>query len=110
MNLLHKRDFVASPYKSERDKLIYVKRMDVRRFFKLLGKCDHYINITNQYIIYIPIIRSIHMIAEKLNDFFEDDKCCRLADNYLIAMAFTYFLRASFEPEEYTRQNFFVAL
>ncbi|XP_058805659.1 speedy protein A-like [Phymastichus coffea] len=83
MNLLVKRDFAASPYKSERDKLIYVKRLDVRRFFKLL---------------------------EKLDDFLQNDRCCRLADNYLIAMVFTYFLRASFEPEEYTKQNFFAAL
>lgn len=50
------------------------------------------------------------VFTDKLEIFFEKDKCCRLADNYLIAMVFTYFLRAALEPEEYTKQNFFVAL
>ncbi|XP_008208426.1 speedy protein A-like [Nasonia vitripennis] len=83
MDLLHKRDFMASPYRSEREKLISIKRWNVRRFFKLL---------------------------DSLADFLESDKCYRLADNYLIAMVFTYFLRASLEPDEYTQQNFFAAL
>ncbi|KAL7297444.1 hypothetical protein TKK_0009817 [Trichogramma kaykai] len=83
MDSLNRRDFVASPYRSEREKVICIKRWNVRRFFKLI---------------------------DKLDDFFESDKCCRLADNYLIAMVFTYFLRATFDPEEYTFTNFFAAL
>ena len=44
MDLLHKRDFAASPYRSEREKLIAIKRWNVRKFFKLLGKEHRSVN------------------------------------------------------------------
>ncbi|XP_033226914.1 speedy protein A-like isoform X2 [Belonocnema kinseyi] len=47
---------------------------------------------------------------EDLAQFFKYDKCCRIADNYLIAMVFIYFIRADFEVEEYTPLNFLAAL
>ncbi|XP_023248629.1 speedy protein A-like [Copidosoma floridanum] len=83
MELIKKKDFMMSPYKSERDKVIKIHRWNVRVFFKLL---------------------------DTLETFFTKDKCCRLADNYLVAMVFTYFLRGSLEADEYTRDNFFAAL
>ena len=45
-----------------------------------------------------------------LQHFLKYDKCCRIADNYLIAMVFFYFIRANLEPEEYTFFNFITAL
>lgn len=64
--------------------------------------CNHH------YFILIFMFR--FQSDEELVDFFEDDRCCKIADKYLIAMVFTYFLRAALRPEEYTRSNFFIAL
>ncbi len=38
MSSLGKRDFTASPYRSEREKVICISRWNVLKFFKLLGK------------------------------------------------------------------------
>ncbi|XP_023315035.1 speedy protein A-like isoform X2 [Trichogramma pretiosum] len=105
MDSLNRRDFVASPYRSEREKVICIKRWNVRRFFKLIGICS-----TSHVKMSVTKCLIVYSLIDKLDDFFENDKCCRLADNYLIAMVFTYFLRATFEPEEYTFTNFFAAL
>ncbi|XP_015511595.1 speedy protein A-like isoform X1 [Neodiprion pinetum] len=56
------------------------------------------------------VISFFKLIDDELDDFLDADQCCRMADNYLIAMVFTYFLRAALRPEEYTKTNFFVAL
>ncbi|XP_012275776.1 speedy protein A-like [Orussus abietinus] len=50
------------------------------------------------------------IIDEEMDVFLQEDTCFKLADNYLIAMAFIYFLRAALLPEEYTGQNFLIAL
>ena len=46
----------------------------------------------------------------RIKGFLEQDKCKIYADSYLLAMVFTYFLRASFTHEEYNYQNFCTAL
>jgi speedy protein len=45
-----------------------------------------------------------------IQEFFKTDTCSQLADKYLLAMVFTYFTRAQYAPQEFTRYNFFVAL
>ncbi|XP_009982014.1 PREDICTED: speedy protein A, partial [Tauraco erythrolophus] len=45
-----------------------------------------------------------------IQDFLWMDRCCKIADKYLLAMTFVYFKRAGFTITEYTRLNFFVAL
>jgi speedy protein len=45
-----------------------------------------------------------------IQEFFKTDACSQLADKYLLAMVFTYFKRAQYAPQEFTRYNFFVAL
>ncbi|XP_075125592.1 speedy protein A [Leptodactylus fuscus] len=45
-----------------------------------------------------------------IQDFLWMDCCCKIADKYLLAMTFVYFKRAGFHMNEYTRDNFFVAL
>ncbi|KAK2826379.1 hypothetical protein Q5P01_020593 [Channa striata] len=45
-----------------------------------------------------------------IQDFLFMDSCCKIADKYLLAMAFVYFKRAHFTIAEYTRKNFFIAL
>ncbi|XP_043196735.1 uncharacterized protein LOC122367571 isoform X3 [Amphibalanus amphitrite] len=42
--------------------------------------------------------------------FLERDTCRRYADKYLVAMVFTYFIRANYSWRQYTRYNFFVGL
>ena len=42
--------------------------------------------------------------------FLERDSCRRYADKYLVAMVFTYFIRANYSWRQYTRYNFFVGL
>ncbi|XP_056424546.1 speedy protein A isoform X2 [Hyla sarda] len=45
-----------------------------------------------------------------IQDFLWMDRCCKIADKYLLAMTFVYFKRAGFNMNEYNRANFFVAL
>ncbi|XP_065592110.1 LOW QUALITY PROTEIN: speedy protein A-like [Cyrtonyx montezumae] len=45
-----------------------------------------------------------------LQKFLLMDRCCKIADKYLLAMTFVYFKRANFSTSEHTRLNFFVAL
>ncbi|KAM8809067.1 speedy protein A [Eudromia elegans] len=45
-----------------------------------------------------------------IQDFLWMDRCCKIADKYLLAMTFVYFKRANFTVHEHTRINFFVAL
>ncbi|KAJ4448301.1 hypothetical protein ANN_10316, partial [Periplaneta americana] len=45
-----------------------------------------------------------------IQEFLRNDSCSQLADKYLLAMVFTYFKRADYLPQDYTRYNFFVAL
>ncbi|XP_048508050.1 speedy protein A-like isoform X2 [Athalia rosae] len=59
---------------------------------------------------YTPRTINVRSWYDELDDFLEDDQCCRIADKYLIAMVFTYFLRAGLRSDEYTRSNFFIAL
>lgn len=40
----------------------------------------------------------------------EQDGCYIYADSYLLAMVFTFFLRAGFTPDEFNQDNFFIAL
>jgi speedy protein len=46
----------------------------------------------------------------RIKGFLEQDKCKIYADSYLLAMVFTYFLRAGFTHEEYNYKNFCTAL
>ncbi|EFX75415.1 hypothetical protein DAPPUDRAFT_306764 [Daphnia pulex] len=46
----------------------------------------------------------------RIKGFLEQDKCKIFADSYLLAMVFTYFLRAGFAHEEYNYTNFCAAL
>ncbi|XP_054257796.1 speedy protein A-like [Macrosteles quadrilineatus] len=43
-------------------------------------------------------------------EFLKYDRCCLLADKYLLSMVFVYFIRARLPLSDYTRLNFFVAL
>ncbi|KAK5857075.1 hypothetical protein PBY51_010342 [Eleginops maclovinus] len=45
-----------------------------------------------------------------IHDFLCMDCCCKMADQYLLAMTFVYFKRAHFTIPEYNRKNFFIAL
>jgi speedy protein len=45
-----------------------------------------------------------------IQEFLKKDTCSQLADKYLLAMVFTYFKRAQYTPQAFTRYNFFVAL
>ncbi|XP_065592107.1 LOW QUALITY PROTEIN: speedy protein A-like [Cyrtonyx montezumae] len=45
-----------------------------------------------------------------LQKFLLMDRCCKIADKYLLAMTYIYFKRANFSTSEHTRLNFFVAL
>jgi len=45
-----------------------------------------------------------------VQEFLLLDACCRVADNYLIAMVLAYFKRAHLRASDYTRSNFFTAL
>ncbi|XP_053702043.1 speedy protein A isoform X1 [Synchiropus splendidus] len=47
---------------------------------------------------------------ELLKHLLWKDCCYLLADKYLLAMVFEYFKRCSFTIEEYTKENFFIAL
>ncbi|KAM9777542.1 speedy protein A [Neosynchiropus ocellatus] len=47
---------------------------------------------------------------ELLKHLLWKDSCFVLADKYLLAMVFEYFKRCSFTIEEYTKENFFIAL
>ncbi|XP_059353471.1 speedy protein 1-A-like [Daphnia carinata] len=47
---------------------------------------------------------------DRIKRFVEYDKCKIFADSYLLAMVFTYFLRAGFRHEEYNYDNFCTAL
>ncbi|XP_045623503.2 uncharacterized protein [Procambarus clarkii] len=42
--------------------------------------------------------------------FLKTDICRRYADKYLLAMVFTYFVRADLKSHQYSRKNFFAAL
>ncbi|RZF43217.1 hypothetical protein LSTR_LSTR009021 [Laodelphax striatellus] len=58
------------------------------------------------------LIDFIRMLEEDkvLEDFLIFDRCCVLADKYLLAMCFVYFVRAGLQPSEFVRMNFFSAL
>ncbi|KAK4019829.1 hypothetical protein OUZ56_001836 [Daphnia magna] len=47
---------------------------------------------------------------DRIKKFVEHDKCKIFADSYLLAMVFTYFLRAGFRHKEYNYDNFCTAL
>lgn len=42
--------------------------------------------------------------------FLENDCCCILADNYLLAITCIYFIRANLPSHSYDAQHFFSAL
>ncbi|XP_037073427.1 speedy protein 1-B-like [Pollicipes pollicipes] len=42
--------------------------------------------------------------------FLDRDQCRKYADKYLLAMVFTYFIRANYSWKQYNRYNFFVGL
>lgn len=46
----------------------------------------------------------------EIQDFLVRDSCCLISDKYALAMVFTYFKRAKFNLQEYTRDNFYLAL
>lgn len=46
----------------------------------------------------------------EIKSFLKRDICCRYADKYLLTIVFTYFARAGFTKEQYTKENFFAAL
>ena len=45
-----------------------------------------------------------------IRQFLEYDSCKIYADSYLLAMVFTYFVRAGYRQNEYNVPNFFGAL
>ncbi|KAM5125893.1 speedy protein A [Mantella aurantiaca] len=45
-----------------------------------------------------------------IQDFLWMDSCYKIADKYLLAMTFVYFKRAGYSINQYTRDNFFIAL
>ncbi|XP_078589694.1 speedy protein 1-A-like isoform X1 [Branchiostoma floridae x Branchiostoma japonicum] len=45
-----------------------------------------------------------------IQDFLWMDRCCRIADKYLLAMVFAYFKRVGYSVQQYNRMNFFVSL
>ncbi|XP_043274047.1 speedy protein A-like [Venturia canescens] len=89
---------------------------DIMKMKEQSDKNEHWqVQLTQRRRIIIPIKQwnvdyFFKIIDEGLEDFLKYDRCYKLADKYLIAMVFMYFLRASFHPEEYTRFNFYVAL
>lgn len=48
--------------------------------------------------------------SPKIHDFLKRDICYRHADKYLLAMVFTYFVRARLRKNQYTEKYFFAAL
>jgi len=42
--------------------------------------------------------------------FLKRDACCLISDKYALAMVFTYFKRANFNLQEYTKDHFYLAL
>lgn len=46
----------------------------------------------------------------EIQDFLVRDSCCLISDKYALAMVFTYFKRAKFNLQEYTKDNFYLAL
>ncbi|XP_043476943.1 speedy protein A-like [Leptopilina heterotoma] len=71
-------------YEAENKRALIIKPWQIENFFKL--------------------------IDEDLVEFLKYDKCYRLADNYLIAMVFVYFIRADLPVDDYTVINFLIAL
>jgi hypothetical protein len=47
---------------------------------------------------------------DSIREFLKRDSCCLISDKYALAMVFTYFKRAKFYLNEYTRINFYLAL
>lgn len=47
---------------------------------------------------------------ESIREFLKRDSCCLISDKYALAMVFTYFKRAKFFLNEFTRINFYLAL
>ena len=45
-----------------------------------------------------------------VQEFLLIDICYRVSDNYLLAMVLAYFKRAHLTVEEFTKENFFIAL
>ncbi|XP_075719567.1 speedy protein A [Rhinoderma darwinii] len=84
---LHKGNEVFDNYASKRLKTpcLIIQRQEMAAFFKLFDD-------------------------DLIQDFLWMDCCCKIADKYLLAMTFVYFKRAGFNVNEYTRDNFFVAL
>ncbi|KAK8401476.1 hypothetical protein O3P69_001003 [Scylla paramamosain] len=48
--------------------------------------------------------------SPKIHNFLKRDICYRHADKYLLAMVFTYFVRACLRKDQYTEKYFFAAL
>ncbi|OXB51929.1 hypothetical protein ASZ78_004085, partial [Callipepla squamata] len=44
-----------------------------------------------------------------LQDFLQMDRCCRVADKYLLAVTFVYIKRANFPNNEHMRLRIFAA-
>lgn len=46
----------------------------------------------------------------EIQNFLKRDACCLISDKYALAMVFTYFKRAKFNLQEYTKDHFYLAL
>jgi len=46
----------------------------------------------------------------EIQHFLKRDSCCLISDKYALAMVFTYFKRAKFNLQEYTKDHFYLAL
>lgn len=46
----------------------------------------------------------------EIQHFLKRDACCLITDKYALAMVFTYFKRAKFNLQEYTKDHFYLAL
>lgn len=46
----------------------------------------------------------------EIQHFLKRDACCLISDKYALAMVFTYFKRAKFNLQEYTKDHFYLAL
>lgn len=81
----------------------------MKDFFILLGRN---IPVSHKKTDLKQCILTEFEIAEddRIKKFVEHDKCKIFADSYLLAMVFTYFLRAGFRHKEYNYDNFCTAL
>ncbi|XP_075223848.1 speedy protein A-like [Lycorma delicatula] len=71
------------------------------------GNTNGQIIFTNNDLrVFVTLVNSDSVIR----DFLHFDSCSVLADKYLLAICFAYFIRAELDHNQYNRVNFFAAL